>query len=149
MRIERPERSLFAVDLPESRWEDAMQWLARQRTDVHILADPGHAWRYGASVRVSPARDVFLEEIKDAAFAIYSRDTAVRVLERTSAIGDFSALTADHARQLAARYDLDYLVTSSDLPLPVAYRNQEFQIYDLSSEGPGSRQTAGESASAR
>ena len=29
------------------------------------------------------------------------------------------------------RYDLDYLVTESDLPLPVAYRNQQFRIYAL------------------
>ena len=55
-----------------------------------MLADPGHAWKYGTSVRVSAARDVFLEEVKDSALAIYSRDVASRVVERTAAIGDFA-----------------------------------------------------------
>jgi hypothetical protein len=74
---------------------------------------------------------VLLEDVKDSAVAIYSREIAVRYLERTRAIGDFNALTADAARQLAARYDLDYLVTENDLSLPVSYRNQQFKVYAL------------------
>ena len=35
------------------------------------------------------------------------------------------------ARRSRARYDLDYLVTEADLPLPVAYRNEQFRIYSL------------------
>ena len=62
---------------------------------------------------MSAARDVFLEEVKDSAIAIYSRDVAQRVVERTAAIGDFAALTPEHARALAAKYDLDYLVTEA------------------------------------
>jgi hypothetical protein len=149
MQVERAERRLFAVRLPDSPWEDAMRWIARQPIDVHVLADPGHAWKYGASIRVSPARDVFLEDVKDAAFAIYSRETAARVLERAEAVGDFSALTSDRARQLAARYDLDYLVTPSELALAVAYRNEEFRVYDLSKRrDPDGRQAADGSPSA-
>ena len=131
MLIERPERSLFAVHAPESAWEDAMRWVARQPADVHVLADPGHAWKHGTSVRASGAHDVFLEEVKDSALAIYSRDVASRVVERTEAIGDFGALTADRARDLARRYDLEYLVSEADLPLPVAYGNSRFRVYEL------------------
>jgi hypothetical protein len=98
---------------------------------VHVLADPGHAWKYGTSVRVSAERDVYLEEVKDAAMAIYSREVARRIVERTNALGDFSTLTPEHARELARRYDLDYLVTTADLPLPLAFRNVQFRIYSL------------------
>jgi hypothetical protein len=131
MLVERPERPLFEVHLPVSPWEDAMAWIRRQPADTHVLADPGHGWKYGTSVRVSAERDVLLEEVKDSALAIYSRDVAARVVERTQAVGDFTSLTADHARELARRYDLDVLVTEADLPLPVAYRNEQFRIYSL------------------
>ena len=131
MLAERPERPLFEVHLPVSPWEDAMAWLRRQPRDTHVLADPGHGWKYGTSVRVSAERDVLLEEVKDSALAIYSREVAVRVVERTQAVGDFATLTAEHARELASRYDLDFLVTEADLALPLAYRNDQFRIYSL------------------
>lgn len=131
--IEHPERALFAVSTPSSPWQESMAWLARQPLDTHVLADPGHAWKFGTSVRVSAGRDVFLEDVKDSALAIYSRAVAVRVVERTKAIGDFSQLTADKALALASQYDLDFLVTEADLDLPVAYRNAQFRIYSLHS----------------
>jgi hypothetical protein len=129
--IEHPERHLFELHLPDDPWEDAMQWLSRQPLDVGVLADPGHAWKYGTSVRVAAARDVFLEDVKDSAIAMYSRDVAVRVVERSRALGDFTVLTPERARALAAEYDLTYLVTEQPLPLPVAYRNSRFGIYRL------------------
>lgn len=131
MLVERPERPLFEVHLPVSPWEDAMAWLRRQPRDTHVFADPGHGWKYGTSVRVSAERDVLLEEVKDSALAIYSRDVAVRVVDRTQAVGDFTTLTSEHARELAGRYELDFLVTEADLPLPLAYRNDQFRIYSL------------------
>jgi hypothetical protein len=131
MTVEHPERDLFAIHLQTSAWERAMAWVKKQPVDTHVLADPGHAWRYGTSVRVSAERDVLLEDVKDSAVAIYSREVALRYLERTRAIGDFNGLTADAARQLAARYDLDYLVTERDLPLPAPYQNEHFKIYAL------------------
>ena len=131
MFLEHPERALFAIRIPASPWEDAMSWVARQPLNTHVLADPGHGWKFGTSVRVSAGRDVFLEEVKDSALAIYSRAVAGRVVERTAAIGDFSQLTADRALALAARYDLDVLVTEADLALPLAYRNAQFRIYSL------------------
>jgi hypothetical protein len=131
MLVEYPDRQLFAVTLPESAWQDAMRWLGQQPSGVHVLADPGHAWKYGTSIRVSPGRDVFMEEVKDSAVAIYSREVAGRVVDRTAALGDFATMTPDRARTLAARYDLDYLVTESDMSLPEVYRNTQFRIYTL------------------
>ena len=131
MRIEHPERALFGVHLANDDWQDAMHYVARQPRDVHVLADPGHAWKYGTSVRVAAERDVFLEEVKDAAIAIYAREVAVRVVERTQAIGDFSTLTAERVDALASRYRLDLLVSEAELPLPVAYQNTRFRVYRL------------------
>lgn len=139
MLVERPERALFAVRLDASPWHDAMAWVRRQPLDTHVLADPGHAWKYGTSVRVSAGRDVFLEDVKDSAIAIYSRDVAVRYLERASAIGDFGALTPGRARDLAAAYDIDYLVSEAEIDLPVAYRNDRFRVYALAG-GSGARE---------
>lgn len=136
LAIDHPERALFEVRIPPSPWLDAMGWLSRQPADVHVLADPGHAWKYGSSVRVAAARDVLLEETKDAAVGIYSRDVAVRVRERTEAIDDFPSMTADRATALATRYGLDYLITEADLALPVAYRNERFRIYALGTRHP-------------
>ena len=133
MLVEHPERALVSVYTPDSPWEDAMRWVARQPLDLHVFADPGHAWKFGTSVRVSGGRDVLLEEVKDAALAIYSRDVARRVVERTAAIGDFRTLTADRTHELARRYDLDVLVTEADLPLPLVYRNDQFHIYTITS----------------
>ena len=96
--VEHPERSLFAVHLPDEPWDEAMRWMARQPEDAHVLADPGHAWKYGTSVRVAARRDVFLEEVKDSALAIYSRDVATRFVERVPLLRDFSSLTAEDAR---------------------------------------------------
>ena len=134
MLVERSERALFAVTVPDSPWEDAMRWVARQPLGLHVFADPGHAWKYGTSERVTGGRDVLLEEVKDSALAIYSRDVAARVVERTAAIGDFGTLTADRARALARRYDLDVLVTEADLPLPLLYRNERFHIYAINNQ---------------
>ena len=108
-----------------------MHWLATAPLSAHVLADPGHSWKYGSSVRVAAKRDVFLEDVKDSAIAIYSRDVAVRDVERAAAIHDFAALTADDALRLADRYDLNYIVTEAQLPLPLAYENEQFHIYRL------------------
>jgi hypothetical protein len=131
MGVERPDRELFARHLPESPWTDAMHWLATEPLTAHVLADPGHSWKYGTSVRVAAERDVFLEDVKDSAIAIYSRDVAVRVVERAAAVRDFVTLTADDARRLSDRYDLHYLVTEAQMALPIAYENERFHIYRL------------------
>ena len=138
MLREHAERPLFEVSIPESPWLDAMHWLSRQPIDAHVLADPGHAFKYGVSVRVAAARDVLLEDDKDAAIAMYSRTIAERVVDRRRALADFPSMTAARARSLAERYDLNYLVTEATLPLPEVYRNSRFRIYALKPAGPAS-----------
>jgi hypothetical protein len=131
MFVEKAGASPIRVGLAQDAWLDAMDWLRAQPLDVHVLADPGHAWRYGSSVRIAAARDVLLEETKDASIGMYSRPIALRVLDRTRAIGDFTRLTPDRARTLSREFDLDYLVTESTLDLPVAHHNAQFRIYRL------------------
>jgi hypothetical protein len=40
-------------------------------------------------------------------------------------------MTPDRARELAAKYDLNYLVTEGRLELPLVYENTQFRIYSL------------------
>ena len=129
--VEHPERALFRVHLAESPWHDAMRFVASLPKDAHVLADSGHAWRYGTSVRVSAQRDVFLEETKDSAVAIYSRDVAVRVVERIRALGDLSARAPADIERLGEQYGLTHVVTTGRLPLPPVFENAEFRVYAL------------------
>ena len=131
MWIEHPGRPVLELALPPTDWQDAMDWLKATPPTTHVLADPGHAWRYGTSVRVAALRDVYLEEVKDAALAMYSRKVAMRVAERTRALGSFDALTPQSARELARRFEIDYLVSERTLDLPIAHRNARFFIYRL------------------
>ncbi len=119
------------LGFPQDNWTDVMQWMARTPPDTHVLAHPGHAWKYGSSVRVTAERDVYLEEVKDLALALYSRDVALEALRRIADARDFDAFTPEQLRALAARYDLDYLVAERDIELPVAYRNPQFRVYAL------------------
>jgi MFS family permease len=138
MEVEYPERSLAEVAPRSTPWEDAMRWAsAHTAADSHWLADPDHAYRYGTSVRVSARRDVFHENSKDPAIAMYDRDLAMRVRERAPAVANFDALTEGAALDLARRYDLDYLVTERRLALPLAYRNTRLYVYDLDSAVKG------------
>ncbi len=131
MKVGHPGRPIIEVHLPRDDWQNAMAWLGRTPVSTHILADPGHLWRYGTSVRVSACRDVYLEEVKDAGMAIYARGAALSIAERIRDLGDFGVLTPQSARNLAVRYDLDYLVTEKTMDLPLAYRNFRFMIYRL------------------
>ena len=135
MWVEHPGRPAVQAGLPNDDWQDAMNWLRRQPAATHVLADPSHAWRAGTSVRVAAGRDVYLEEVKDTAMAMYSRRVAMRVAERIGAIGDFNGLTPASARALADRFGLDVLVTERALDLPLAYRNARFSIYRLRPAG--------------
>ena len=132
--VEHAGSPVVRLGLPQDGWTDAMQWISRTPYDTHILADPGHAWKYGSSVRVAAERDVYVEEVKDLALALYSREVAVEALRRIGEAHDFGSLTPQQLLALAARYDLDYLVLDRDMDLPLAYRNQQFRIYTL---GPG------------
>jgi hypothetical protein len=131
LRVEHPGRPLVQLALPADAWTDVSAWLRATPPGTHVLADPGHAWRYGTSVRVSAARDVFLENVKDGSIGMYDRGVAMRVAERRETLGDFATLSPERVRALAARYDLDYLVSEQALALPEAYRNARFRIYRL------------------
>lgn len=128
--VTHDERSLVSLSLPEDDWTRVIDWAGRQPVGTHLLADPGHAWKYGTPLRYS-GRDVFLEEVKDTAMAIYARSSAARVIERQAAVGDFAELDAERARLLADRYGLDYLITDHDLPLSEINRIGRFRIYAL------------------
>jgi hypothetical protein len=132
--IEHPGQPVVRIGPGTGEWEDACAWIARTKIDSHVLADPGHSYRYGTSARVSGERDTYLEDVKDSAMAMYSRRVAMRVLERTRALGNFPDLTPSSARALAARFDIDYLVTERAMDLPAAYRNARFWIYRLKAE---------------
>jgi len=131
MQVERPERRVVQIAAPEDPWTDVMRWLRQTPPDTHVLADPDHAFRYGSSARVLGERDLYLENGKDTALAIYSRSVASRVLERAQALGDFATLTPGTARTLAAKYDLDYLISERPVDLPRVYANGRFNVYAL------------------
>lgn len=131
MLVEQPDRRIIQRSPPDNQWSDVMSWIRRTPVDAHILADPNHAFRYESSERILGQRDVFLEVSKDTAVATYSRSIAHRVFERIQAVGDFDAMTAETARSLAARYNLDYLITERSLNLPRVYNNAQFNVYAL------------------
>jgi hypothetical protein len=119
------------IGFPQDNWTNVMRWISTTPPETHVLADPGHAWKYGSSVRVTGERDVYVEEVKDLALALYSRDVAVEALRRIADVGNFDSLTPAQLRALAARYDLHYLVVDRDVDLPLAYRNEQFRVYAL------------------
>ena len=129
MQVERPDRRVIQMMPPDNEWTDVMEWLDQTPADTHLLADPNHAFEYGPSVRALGRRDLFFEASKDTALAIYSRDVALRVLERIEALGDFATLTSDQAQALAAEYDLDYLISERPMALPEVYANEQFRVY--------------------
>ena len=129
--VEHAGNPIVRIGLPQDNWTDVMKWIAQTPADTYVLADPGHAWRYGSSVRVSGERDVYVEEVKDLALALYSRAVATEAMRRLHDIRDFDSFTPEQLRALAARYDLDYLVADRDVDLPVVYRNEQFRVYAL------------------
>jgi hypothetical protein len=132
MRHDHPGRPLVEIGLPDDEWTDVGRWL-RDHTppEAGLIADPGHAWRFGTSLRITAERDVFIEDIKDVSIAMYDRTVAMRNVERRAALGDFVSLTPAQFQALAAHYDLQYLVTDRRLPLAEVYHNARFYVYRL------------------
>jgi hypothetical protein len=126
------DRPLARVNLVEDDWHAISVW-ARDHTPpgARFLVDPQHVGRYGVSFRVSAARDVFLETVKDSAMATYSREVAISVVERQRALPSFDALTAEGALALARRHDLHVLITERVQPLPELHRHGRFIAYEL------------------
>jgi hypothetical protein len=127
------DRQLFTVGFPRTPWIEAMTWLKNRPEPLHVLADPGHAWKYGVSVRLAAEKDTFVESGKDSALAIYDRPLAMQVAERLEAVRDFDALTTPDLHRLAARFGLDVVIleTTHSVNLPELYRNRQFVIYQL------------------
>jgi hypothetical protein len=131
MTVEFPERRVAQVDVTADDWGRAMAWARASEAGSGWLADPGHAARYGTSVRVAAHRDVFVEAIKDGAVGMYDRAVALRTRDRVAALGDFATLSAGRARALAREFDLDYLVSEHRLELPLAFESGALRIYRL------------------
>lgn len=133
LRVEHDHR-LVAVQLPASDWQRMGAWIAANTApEAHVLAAPDHVWSAGGSLRVLARRDTLLEGVKDAAIAIYSRESALRVTERRRAIGDFNTLNEARAEALAGTYALDYLLTEQSLPLPLVHAEGRLRLYRLRS----------------
>ncbi len=133
MHTEDPSRPLVQEQLADSQWVQALDWLRTQPASWNVLADPGHAWRYGISVRVGAQRDTVIESVKDSALAMYDRDIALRVTDRSRALEHFDAFTTNDIKAAAERYDVDAVIVDKShvLDLPVLYRNADFVIYGL------------------
>jgi hypothetical protein len=126
-------RAFARVDLPADDWTDAMGWIRSQPPDLMVLADPGHAWKYGSSVRVASLHDTVLEQGKDSAMAMYDRGIGHRISDRAIALAGFETFTEDQLRTMAQRYGARLLVIERqrDLTLPRLYQNARFAVYDV------------------
>lgn len=132
--VESPDRPTLALDLGESDWDHALRWIrAFTPADAYVLADPGHAWKpgMGTAVRIGAARDVFLEETKDVAMAMYSREAAHRVAARIEAAQGLDTMPEAALHALAAREGLTHFVTPRTLDLPLAHRAGTVAVYRL------------------
>jgi hypothetical protein len=131
--VAHADRRFVEVGLADTPWHDALRWIGRQPADWHVLAEPEHALRYGASVRAGAGRDTVLEIAKDSAMAMYDRTVAMRVADRAAALAGFANRSTDDVRALDARYGLDVVIVERGhrLDLPELYRNARFVIYDL------------------
>jgi hypothetical protein len=126
-----PDRPVAEVYLRDDDWGRVMAWARETDVGSGWLADPIHAARYGTSVRLAGRRDVLVEALKDGALGLYDRTVAMRTRERLEAIGNFETLTPLHARALAGRYGLDYLITEQRLDLPVAFESGALRVYAI------------------
>jgi hypothetical protein len=126
-----PDRPVAQVRVADNDWGRVMAWARTTPADTGWLADPMHAVKYGTSVRVAGERDVLVEAVKDVAIGMYARDIAIRTRDRIAAAGNFDAMTSEHARSLAARYGLDYVVTEHTLALPMAFESGPLHVYRL------------------
>ena len=129
--LHEADRSVMQLAVPNDDWGAVMAWARSSDKSSGWIADPLHAVLYGTSVRVAGERDVYVESVKDAAIGMYSRDVAVRTRERLDALGAFEGLTVERARDVSARYDMDYLVIDRPLDLPLAFTSGELRVYRL------------------
>ncbi len=132
--VENPTRPTFAFDLPADDWGTALAWIRTHTpADACVLADPGHAWKpgMGTAVRIGAARDVYLEETKDVAMAMYSRPAAHQVSARIAATQGFAEMNADALGQLGRREGCRLVVVTRALPLPLLFQAGAARVYQV------------------
>jgi hypothetical protein len=129
--VEFPDRKVFALDIADPDWREAMAWAQTTDPGSGWLADPMHAVIYGSSLRAAGHRDVLLERVKDHAIALYDRSIAMRVADRERALEALVWNTPDGARGLARRFGLDYLIVDRELDLPLAHRSRSLFVYRI------------------
>jgi hypothetical protein len=129
--VKFPERPVAQIDIPVTDWGRAMAWARTTPRDSNWLAHPAHAVQYGSSLRVAGERDLFVEGIKDAAIGMYERDVAIRTRDRLLEIDDYDHMTDGRARELGAKYGLDFMVSEAALSLPIAYSSGSLRVYRL------------------
>jgi hypothetical protein len=130
MKIEFPNRPLFEMSVPGD-WGRVAAWAQATPKDTGWLADPMHAARYGTSLRMAAARDVFVEGSKDAAIGMYDRAIAFRTRDRLRELRDFPALSVEQIETLGHHYGLSYLVTEQQFPLPLAFEAGAIRVYRI------------------
>ena len=130
MRVEFPDRPLFETAVPGD-WGRVAAWVQSTPKDTGWLADPMHAARYGTSLRMAAARDVFVEGSKDAAIGMYDRTIAFRTRDRLRELADTPALSAEQIQRLGHQYGLSYFVTEQPYPLPLAYEAGAIRVYRI------------------
>jgi hypothetical protein len=126
-----PDRPIAEIGIADNDWGRVMAWARTTPSGTGWIAHPGHAAKYGTSLRVAGERDVLVEAVKDVAIGMYERDVAIRTRDRLREVEAFDQITPDRARALAARYGLDFLVTSEQLDLPVAFSSGQLRVYRL------------------
>ena len=130
MKVEFPDRPLFETSVPGD-WGRVAAWAQATPKDTGWLADPMHAARYGTSLRMAAARDVFVEGSKDAAIGMYDRAIAFRTRDRLRELRDFPALPVEQIQALGHRYGLGYFVTEQQFPLPLAFEAGAIRVYRI------------------
>ncbi len=132
--VESPNRPTIAFDLPADDWTAALDWIRQHTpTDACVLANPGHAWKpgMGTAVRIGARRDVFLEETKDVAMAMYLRESAHRVAARIDLMQGFEQMPAEALRTLAGDTGCTVLVVPRAVALPIVFEAGEVRVYSL------------------
>jgi hypothetical protein len=130
MQVQFPGRRIFAPDLAGD-WGQVAAWARSTPKDSEWLADPMHAALYGTSLRMAAARDVFVEGTKDAAIGMYDRSIALRTRDRLTRLANFGNMSAEDFRDVGREYQLEYLVSEAELPLPLAFQSGKIRVYRL------------------
>jgi hypothetical protein len=84
-------------------------------------------------VRIGAERDVYLEETKDVAMAMYAKASADRVQARIDRVAGFEQLDEQALSALAREEGLTVLVTERQLRLPVLHVQDSVTVYRLGS----------------